>query len=212
MKTIIFDFDGTLADTIPDITDSVNYAMKIMDKPTRTCEEVTKFVSEGLTHLLSCAICDAQDEDAVCRAKELFLGYYRKHCCDKTKPYNGVFEVLDYLQKRGDRICVLSNKKDDTLKIICKKLFPDRFRFILGETDHIAKKPSREMFDFLCSESGAKPEQCVYIGDSEIDLRFSLNCGIRCISAGWGYRSPDFLRNCGARFVAHNPKEIIPLL
>lgn len=210
-EAVIFDLDGTLLDTIDDLTDAVNYALRLCDKPVRTREEVLLFVGNGIAKLIQRAVPEGTDEEEQERVLSFFREYYGIHCQDKTRPYEGIMEVLQELKKKGVKMAVVSNKADFAVQELIPQYFPNLFQVAKGEKEAagIRKKPAPDMVEQALTEMSCKKENAVYIGDSEVDLQTAKNAEISCIGVSWGFRGREFLEKNGADMIADNPKEIL---
>lgn len=201
---ILWDLDGTLLDTLDDLTDAVNYALAFYGYPLRTREEVRGFVGNGVRKL----ICRALPEDAsVEPVLATFQQYYFDHCQEKTAPYPG---VLDALQILGERypMAVVSNKLDGAVKDLCSRWFPGIYG--LGERADLPRKPAPDMVKKAMQELGV--DSCVYVGDSEPDVLTAKNAGVPCLSVLWGFRSEEELKKAGAVHFCAQPEELKEIL
>lgn len=207
MKLIIFDLDGTLLDTLADLTSSVNYAMRCMHMPERTKEEVLSFIGNGNRVLMERCV-ENGDEETVDQALARFHEYYRCHYADETVSYTGIPELLEDLKARGFLLSVVSNKADYAVQDLCRKYFGDRFQFVLGDREGIRRKPSAEPIELVLKSLHLTKEEAVYVGDSEVDIETAANAGLPCISVSWGFRSRPVLASAGAQIIVSSPEEL----
>lgn len=209
----IFDLDGTLLDTLRDLAASVNYAMEQCHYPTHTIEEIRMMVGNGVATLIKRAVPSGTSEEDTAHALDIFRKHYMKHSEDTTRPYDGILELLSSLKAQGKRIAVVSNKFDAATKALCDKYFPNLIDIALGENEAegIRKKPAPDMVHKAMNHLNASPEECVYIGDSDVDLQTAKNSGIPCISVLWGFRTKEFLQAHGATMFVEKPEEIAKL-
>ncbi len=208
-KTAIFDLDGTLLDTLDDLTDAVNASLKAFALPTRTKEEVCSFVGNGIGCLIKRAIGENNaDFEAVLNE---FKKYYGKHCKDKTKPYKGIILLLSALKARGVQTAILSNKADFAVQTLSKEYFGNLINVAQGEneTEGVAKKPDAGGVYAIMKKLGARAEETVFVGDSDVDIRTAENAKIECIAVTWGFRDEQFLRKQGAKTLVSTPLEIL---
>ena len=207
-KLIIFDLDGTLLNTIKDLTDSVNYSMRFLQFPEHTEEEVLSFVGNGNRVLMERCLPGGTGTDTIDLALAKFHEYYSRHYADKTFPYEKVPELLTGLKASGYLMAVVSNKADYAVQDICKKYFDGIFDFVIGDREGIRRKPAPDPVDMALQVLDVTKEQTVYIGDSEVDIKTAINTGIRCISVDWGFRSHDQLVRAGAGIIVSSPDDI----
>lgn len=200
MKTelVIFDLDGTILDTLDDLTDSVNHLLAESGFPCRTREEIRLFIGNGIRNLLKRSAGDNVTDEQIDRMFSDYIPYYFAHCTDKTVPYDGITELIDLLRTRNIKTAVLSNKKDPVVqKLICH-YFPGRFDFSAGEREGVKRKPAPDAVFEVMSALDILPENVVYVGDSEVDFLTGQNAGIRSVCVSWGFRDKKILENQGA--------------
>lgn len=212
IDTIIFDLDGTLLYTIEDLTDSTNYALKHFGYPTRTVEEITNFVGNGVRLLIERAIPDGKDNPNLEECLTLFKTHYSNNMFNKTKPYDNIIDTLKELKKQNYKTAVVSNKFDSAVKELCNKYFEGLINSAVGQRDNVNKKPAPDAVFEVMKELNVTREQCIYVGDSEVDIKTAENAGIPCISVTWGYKSIDFLYKNGAETLIYSPEEILELV
>lgn len=196
--TAIFDLDGTLLDTLQDLADSTNYALALHQMPTRTVEEVRRFVGNGVGLLIHRAVPEGTDEALENQVLADFRAHYLINMEHKTAPYPGVLELLDQLRAAGVRTAVVSNKFDGAVKGLCQAYFGDRVEVAIGESQGVARKPAPDTVFRALAELGVSSEGAVYIGDSDVDIQTAHNSGLPCISVSWGFRDRDVLEQAGA--------------
>lgn len=197
---VIFDMDGTLLDTLEDLTDAVNVALEQNGYPVRTLEEMRYFVGNGAANMIRKAAPEGAEQKPIMDA---FLKWYGMHCQDKTRPYEGILEALEELKAKYP-VAVVSNKPDYAVKLMSKHLFPGVHG--VGEVQGVPRKPAPDMVWAAMKEIGV--EQCVYIGDSDVDLATARNAGVPCISVLWGFRSKEELLKVGANCFCSHPQEL----
>ena len=209
---ILFDLDGTLLDTLDDLTASVNYAMRKFGLQQHTVEEVRSYIGNGSMELIRRAIGGADVPfDGVLQA---FRQYYQEHGTDATKPYDGVMEMLKNLQLQGKRCVVLSNKAHAPTQLLCGHYFGDFIELAVGEreSEGIRKKPAPDAVYAVMQTLGATAENTVYIGDSEVDIQTAKNAAIPCISVTWGFKDRAFLLENGATVLVDDTKQLLQIL
>ena len=208
----IFDLDGTLLDTLEDLADSANYVMEVFGYPKRTVAEVRSFVGNGIRKLLERSAPKDTPAEEIDRMFELFKEYYGAHCADKTKPYDGVMELLADLQTQGVNLAVVSNKADYAVKTLCEQYFPEYFDEAVGERVGIARKPAPDTVNEVLKNLAIDKSQAVYIGDSEVDVQTAKNAELDCIAVDWGFRDKEVLEEAGAETIVSTPADLMKYL
>lgn len=211
-QAVIFDLDGTLLDTLDDLADSVNYVLKKREFPERTKDEVRSFVGNGIHKLIERSVPENTADDIVEEVFEEFVPYYRTHCMEKTKPYDGIVELLHSLKLSGIRIAVVSNKADDAVHTLCNVCFANLFDEIVGERSGIARKPAPDSVNEVLRRLVLEPSQAVYIGDSDVDVETAKNAGMKCIAVDWGFRDRECLEAAGATEIVSGTTELLSKL
>lgn len=209
---VIFDLDGTLLNTLEDLKDAVNAALRQYDYPERDLEEVRNFVGNGAKVLIERAVPEHTSIEDTKECLESFRAYYKEHCKDKTKPYNSIIELLKTLREMGIKIGVVSNKFDAATKELCKDFFQDKIDVAIGETAQISKKPAPDSVWKAIEELGGEREQAIYVGDSEVDIQTAKNAGIPSVSVTWGFRKKEFLKTKEPDYIIDTPMELIHIL
>ena len=208
-KLAIFDMDGTILDTLEDLKDSVNYSLNKFGYPQRTLSEVKSFVGNGIHKLIERAVPAGTSEEKIEEVFETMKAYYKDHCAIKTKPYDGINEVILKLREQGVLTAVVSNKADFAVKSLCEDYFKGLFDYSVGDKPGQRIKPYPDGVNEVLSHFGLEKSEAVYIGDSEVDYQTSVNADMDVIMVGWGFREEDFILSCGAKFVIHKPEEIL---
>lgn len=204
----IFDLDGTILDTLEDLTDSLNYALLQAGYPKRSISEVRSFVGNGIRKLIERGVPKGTKEEMIQKVYCDFTEHYRVHCADKTKPYAGIPELLQTLKTAGCRIAVVSNKADYAVKELCSQYFDGLFDVAVGERSGILKKPAPDSVNEVLKLLDADKSLAVYIGDSEVDIQTAANAGMEVIIVEWGFRTRPFLEEHGARNFVSSPEEL----
>lgn len=209
-KTIIFDLDGTLLNTLDDLRDSLNYALSKFGFPIHSIEEVRFFVGSGIKVMIERALPkDSLDFDKVYSA---FIEHYEINKTNKTAPYKGAIDTIKILYQLGCKMAIVSNKYQKAVEEICKPLFGKYINVFIGEQVGYNKKPSKDMVLFAIEKLDSNIEDAIYVGDSDIDVLTAKNSGIPCIGASWGFRGEELLKSYGATYIAKEFKDIIEII
>lgn len=208
-KAVIFDLDGTLLYTLEDLKDSVNFALLKYNYPIRTLDEIRNFVGNGVKPLIERSLPGGAKNPDFDMVLKTFKENYSENMYNKTRPFEGINELLSALVKSGFKIAVVSNKFDKAVKELCKSFFP-QISTAIGESENIRKKPAPDSVFKAIELLDAK--KCIYVGDSEVDIQTAKNSGLKCISVTWGYKDKDFLIKNGADFIVDTPGEIFEIL
>ena len=202
MKTaIIFDLDGTLLDTLGDLHAAVNHALSIFGYPTRTLEEVRRFVGNGAGQLITLSVPENTDPAPVLAE---FQRFYRENCRVQTGPYPGIMDALAELG-RDYPLAIVSNKPDAAVKTLCADFFPGIYA--RGESADCPRKPAPDMVHAAMAALGVN--RCIYVGDSEVDVITAQNAGVPCLSVLWGFRDRIELENTGATQFCDYPHQLV---
>lgn len=208
-KTLIFDLDGTLLDTLGDLHQSVNFALKTNGFVEQSMEKTREYVGNWLGMLIKRSIAkDVSDKTIDKVLSEMKLHYFQ-HCRVNTKPYPGIPELVKQLKSNGYKLAVVSNKADTILQELVPYYFDDMIPIIIGESTSIPRKPAPDMVFEALRRLDSDVEDAIYIGDSEVDIQTAANAGLPCISVSWGFRSKDILIRSGARHICDYPDEIL---
>lgn len=212
IDTVIFDLDGTLLNTLTDLTNSVNYAMEQYHFPTHSEDAVRRMVGNGIYVLFEQAIPDGRNFPEYDACVKTFQEHYEAHKKDFTRPFPGILELLKQLSQDGYKLAIVSNKFDQAVKELCKDFFTPYITTAIGESQSIARKPAPDTVFEAMKELGSTPDTCIYVGDSDVDIATAKNSGIPCISVTWGFRNQEFLIQHGGTHFAHHADDIPTLL
>lgn len=205
---VIFDMDGTLLNTLCDLADATNYALEECGFPTRTDNEVRNFIGNGVEMLIRRAVPKDTPEDKIQECLGIFKIYYTHNSHNKTKPYDGIIELLTNLKRKGFKLGVVSNKFDRAVKKLCDEYFCGLIDIATGESETTPKKPDPTGVLKTIEELGAKPEQTVLVGDSDVDIETAKNAGISSVGVLWGYRDEKVLTDAGADELVDSPQKL----
>lgn len=212
IKTVIFDLDGTLLNTLEDLKDSVNATLSTYGYPERSLEEVRKFVGNGVARLMELAVPEQLDKEKAKEILEYFKANYAKNCNHNTKPYDGILALLSHLKNQGYHLAIVSNKFDSAVKELNQLYFSNYIEVAIGQREGIRKKPYPDTVNIALKELGSCAEEALYIGDSEVDVETAKNAGLRLISVDWGFRKREELIQSGAQIIVDKPEDIIEYL
>ena len=216
----IFDLDGTILDTLEDLTISINAALKETGLPQHTKEEVLYFVGNGIPKAIERAILPIEDPDIHAQVLSRFTAHYKEHCMDHTFPYPGIPELLAQQKEAGAWLAVVSNKADYAVQDLVRLRFPGVFDAVVGIGEGVARKPAPDAANkalrILAEKTGCPLQtlkaQAVFIGDSDVDIQTARNVGVEEILVSWGFRGRAFLAQHGAKQIVDATEELSALL
>jgi len=213
-KLIIFDLDGTLLNTIEDIASSVNYSLAKLNLPQHSVAEYPLFVGEGIRKLLGRVLpTENNNEELITSLHDYFSHHYSRNWAVKTTPYPGIPEVVNLLYRKRVKLAVLSNKPHEFAEEMTNYFFPEKpFEFIYGERKEYPVKPNPTVACEISARLGIDKNECILIGDSDIDIFTGRNAEMFRVGAAWGFRGRQELLNAGADLVIDNPFELIDFL
>lgn len=211
-QLVIFDLDGTILDTLQDLADAVNHAMKKNDMPLHTVDEVRQFVGNGIRKLIERSVPKETETAVIDKVHSDFTAYYQVHCADNTAPYAGIPELLQNLREHGIHTAVISNKADYAVQSLCEQYFPNLFDAVAGEKEGTRRKPAPDSVNAVLNALHLTREQAVYIGDSDVDIETAKNAGMPCISVAWGFRDVPFLKEHHASQIVKDVPELEQIL
>ncbi len=207
-KLAIFDLDGTILNTLEDLADATNFALREHGYPERTIEEVRRFVGNGIRKLIERAVPSSLTAEEIDRVHNTFSAYYQRHCADKTRPYEGILQLLERLRAAGCLTAVVSNKADAAVQPLCQHYYNGLFDYAVGERAGIRRKPAPDSVQEVLRRLGVDPADAVYIGDSEVDIQTAANAGLDSVVVTWGFRERTYLESQGGRCFVDSPEEI----
>ena len=213
IKAVVFDLDGTLLDTVPDIAAALNRALAACALPTHDQETVKTFLGSGIRDAVNKAAPKGTDEETIERILELYRDDYIAHCTEKTVLYDGVREMVEGFAARGLKLGVLSNKTEKTAQKIISHFFPDgTFSAVFGRVPERPIKPHVDAAGPLLEVLGVAPDEIAYVGDSNTDILFAKAVGMLPVATPWGYRSREELIEAGAELIAESASDLLHLL
>ncbi len=210
-KGVIFDLDGTLVNSLEDIADSMNKVLEANGFPIHDAEQYKSFVGHGITNLVSRALPDsARDRACVGKCRDAMLSEYGTNYLNKTRPYDGIIDLLNELSRMNVERAVFSNKIDYFTKKIIEEIFPQsHFAVVLGSGPELPEKPDPKGVLLISERLNIAPENIVYVGDSDVDMQTARNAGMCPAGALWGFRTREELMSNGARYLLAHPMELI---
>ena len=213
-KAVLFDLDGTLLDTIEDLADSMNAALERLGFPTHSVQAYKYFVGDGVKELALRALPEShRDEATVTRCIAAMREEYGQRWAVKTHAYPGIPELLDALARIGMKTAVLSNKPDDTTKMVVAKLLPWwRFDLVMGQRASVPRKPDPTAALAIAKSLEIAPGEFLYLGDTSTDMKTAVAAGMFPVGALWGFRTADELKASGARVLLERPADLLGLL
>lgn len=209
---MIFDLDGTLLDTLGDLHAAVNYALSAFGFPERSIDEVRRFIGNGVVKLMQRATPENTDEETDGKCLEAFREYYLIHMRDMTAPYEGVNSLIEKLRAKGIKTAVVSNKLHEAVCELCEDYFPGLIDEAIGVSVESERKPSPVNVYKALLKMGVTADECIYIGDSEVDVQTSHNAGVKCIGVTWGFRDREELIEAGAEIIADSCDDILDVI
>jgi len=212
-KAVIFDLDGTLLDTLEDLANACNYALVKCELPTHQVEAYRRFVGDGRYKLIERILPEnSKTSETFNKVLGLYDEYYEIHMMDMTKPYEGVIALLDSLKEKGLRLAVVSNKPHEFTTKVVETFFEDRIELVFGQRVNFPTKPNPATVFEVLKNFNVMLEECIYIGDSNVDIMTAKNAGIKSIGVAWGFRGKEELEAEGASFIASTVKELENLI
>ncbi len=209
VKALLLDLDGTILNTLDDLCDSVNFALSAHGHPTRMKREIRAILGNGVINLITRSLPEGVSEKEFEECLATYKEHYEVNKTNKTAPYKGIPEALSALRAAGYKLAIVSNKHAEAVEGLYNLFFADLADFALGNSADIPKKPAPDMVFAAAQKLGVTLDECVFVGDSEVDFQTAQNAGIPCISVTWGFRDEDVLRDAGATLFVHSPDELI---
>lgn len=207
-RAVLFDLDGTLLDTLGDLHAAVNVALEAEGFPLKTRNEVRSLIGNGIRRTIEGAVPPDTDPETVDRTLAVFGQAYRAHLLDRTVPYEGIPELLRDLKAAGIRTAVVTNKFDEGACRLIATLLPGLSDMTLGERKDLPRKPAPDMPMYVLKELGVSSDECLYVGDSPVDVCTADNAGLRGAFVTWGYASAEDLVKAGAEMLCRDAAEL----
>ena len=207
-KAVLFDMDGTVLDTLSDLTDAVNHTLRLFNMPERTKAECASMLGNGAAYLISHAVPEGTPEDRVKEVLEVYMPYYDSHCRIKTAPFDGIVALMQKLRAQGGRLAVISNKQDSAVKPLAQSYFPGLLEIAVGESATVRRKPNPDAVLSALRQLGVEREDAVYVGDTEVDVATARNAGLDVAAVTWGFRTHAQVAATGAENVFDTVEEL----
>lgn len=211
IKGVVFDLDGTLANSIEDIADSMNIVLSEKDFPTHDYDTYKTFVGKGIKSLVENALPDSERDEATLNACfNQMMSVYDDNCVVKTCLYPGIAELLTELQKKDIKIAIFSNKANELTQKVVKVLLADwPLEMVIGAGGDIPKKPDPKGALLISEKMGIAPDKLIYVGDSGVDMQTAENSGMYAAGVLWGFRDMEELLENGAKILVENPMDLL---
>ena len=200
--------DGTVLDTLDDLADSVNRSLREFGLPEVSRFHVGQSLGNGAKYLIRHCLPEGSDEALCERVLSFYKPWYDAHCRIKTKPYDGILQLMEALRADGIHQAIISNKPDSAVQELAEAFFPGLMDVVIGESPAVKRKPSPDTVLAAASQMGLMASDCVYIGDTEVDLETARNAGMDCIPVSWGFRTEEQLCAAGAEEIIRSPEEL----
>jgi len=212
-KIAIFDMDGTILDTIEDLRAAANHALTTLGFPKRGRDEFRRFIGNGQRMLVTrCLPENSRDDETIQRMIDIYAPYYAANACGRTVIYSGILEALLKLREAGIKIAVLSNKPHAPTVQLSQKFFPGLIDAAFGQREHIPHKPDPTGLLMILDDFAIAKEDCIYIGDSDVDMLTAKNAGVAAIGVTWGYNTRDEIERAGGRVIANDAAQMVELI
>jgi len=209
-KIVIFDLDGTLLDSITDIAESMNEVLKKNNLPTHTIEAYKYKIGKGIDNLVIAALPETTNPDEFPVYFEQMREIYGKRSMLKTRPYDGIIEMLRILKKEKLKLAILSNKPHKYTKEVVEKLISEiKFDCVFGSRDNVPIKPDAQAVFEILDMFKLKPTEAIFVGDTAIDMQTANNAEIESVGVAWGFRTVAELVQADATHIIYKPKELI---
>lgn len=211
-NTLIFDLDGTLLNSLDDLTDSVNHALEKLNYPIRSKEEICSFVGNGIEKLIELSLPEKTTYDKFAECLFLFKIHYSKNLKNKTKPYDGIIELLKYLKENEYKMAIVSNKFQYGVTELKDQYFSEYIKIAIGKSSERRKKPYPDALFKAINDLDSSKDMCLYIGDSEVDFKTARNANIDFAGVAWGFRNKNILEDLGSDYIINTPNDLISIL
>ena len=210
-KAVLFGMDGTVLNTLADLHRAVNHSLRHFGFPEVSGETVRAGLGNGAGNLIRHCL-PGQTEETAARVLAYYRPWYDAHCRIETRPYEGILPLMERLRQAGVKLAIISNKGDAAVQELAAAFFPGLLEAAVGESETVRRKPNPDAVLYAAARMGMAVSDCVYVGDSEVDIQTAKNAGMDCISVTWGFRDEEQLLAAGAARIAHDASELETLL
>ena len=210
-SAILFDLDGTVADTLQNITDAVNHTMRHFGRHEFAAETLKPHLGWGVDYLMR-KLSPGISEEQIAEILRYYRPYYALHTTEKVVPYPGVMQLLERLHDAGCPLAIVSNKPDSAVQPLMERYFRGPVSLAVGELPGVARKPEPDMLVHTAAALNVELSRCLYVGDTEVDIQTAANTGIDCVCVTWGFRTREELLAAGARHIVSSPEELLRFL
>ena len=211
-KAVLFDMDGTVLDTVGDLTDAINVSLEKFGFPSRNTEEVKSFLGKGPAHFVNCAVPEGTDAATKQQVLAFYEPYYDSHCQIRTAPYPGIMALMKTLKARGIKLAVISNKQEPAVKALAEQHFAGLLELAVGTSASIRCKPDPSAVLAAMAELGVEKSETLYVGDMDVDLNTARNAGIDCVGVSWGFLGRKKLEALGAEHIVDNTEQLLEFI
>ena len=212
LEAIIFDLDGTLLNTLYDLKEAVNYALRKHNFNEITLEETRSFVGNGVKKLVERALKHKVDEKTFTDVFNDFKGYYDIHQKDYTVPYDGVLQTITQISELNIKMAIVSNKYQFGVDNLCKPLFGEYIDVFVGSRENVKLKPNPDMVFLACDSLKVNPLNCLFVGDSDVDAKTGKNAKMKVVGVTWGYKDEQVLKDENVDYIIHKPQELLDII
>jgi phosphoglycolate phosphatase len=207
-KAVLFDMDGTVLDTLADLTNAINHTLSDYGMPLLDKRQVAQYLGNGAAWLMSRAVPEGTPDALREEMLRAYQPWYDSHCAILTAPYPGIVPLMQALREAGVKQAVISNKQDTAVKQLAAQHFPGLLETAVGESETVRRKPNPDAVLAALREMGVEKRDAVYVGDTEVDLRTAENAGLACAVVGWGFRTVEQLYEAGAEHIFQSAEEL----
>lgn len=213
IKAVLFDLDGTLINSLDDLADAVNHTLSDYGFPTHETEKYKYFIGNGMRNLIERTLPEEfRNTETHNNVLADFMAYYKQHSLVKTAPYTDIHTLLDSLKEKGIISVIITNKADSAAQHIAKHFFGDKIDRVYGQREGIPTKPDPMLINMVLEELNLKRQECLFIGDSGMDMLAGVNSGITPVGVTWGFRTAEELKENGAEHLIDEPLKLLELL